>query len=663
MVLKSIKSKMMLVFGVFILLIIAISSGVSYIKTRSIFTESLLNTAESIAVENGKIISSWIEGHEHQLYAIIDTNNSLNLNGDQKTEFLKSLIRYKNEVSSYYIADSSGNATSVDIDTISGSSQNISTTSYYKTAMKTQESVISTPFIDSRTDEKVISIAVPILDRGISTGIVGVNLKLSYLQDIVNGMKINKKGYGWIIDKGLYTIAHPEKEYLGNITIFEDSNQDLKKLAERIIAQDQNIGSYNSKEGKKILAYNSISNTDWSIAMVLNENDLLSPITVLKENSIIIVLIAIFFSLIITYFISSKIANPILRLNTITREIAAGKLNLDLEVSNRKDEIGSLTRSVHSMFTNLQEMIDKIYQTSDTLLASGKEISSLGDQVERSAEEVGEAIQNVAAGAEEQSAQIEETSNNVNFLINDIQNVNKKTNKLNQSAEGVVNSIKKGNDSLSNAVTMVNKVEKNTAEIGEVIKNLGSSSDEIGNITELINGIAEQTNLLALNAAIEAARAGESGRGFSVVADEIRELAEESANATGQIARRIKQIQKDVSLVVDKMSRNQDTVKQGVILINKTGESFEDIKELVNNLGVIIKGVNSSTTDMRKNSERVQKIMTSIAGVSQEFSNSSEEVASSSEDQLVSIKEIVDSARVLSKIAEELSYTVNKFEL
>jgi len=201
-----------------------------------------------------------------------------------------------------------------------------------------------------------------------------------------------------------------------------------------------------------------------------------------------------------------------------------------------------------------------------------------------------------------------------------------------------------------------------TEEISKVIAELGHNSNQIGQIIELISGIAEQTNLLALNAAIEAARAGEAGKGFSVVADEIRKLAEESADASDRIAELIVEIRKGVDNAVHMMDNGIKSVDSSVEAIQENGDIFAAINKEAEQLKNIVADVTRSVRKMTESSLSFERTMQEINNVSQDFALNSQDVSASSEEQIAVTEEIVTFSKSLATMAEELSALISHFK-
>jgi len=444
----------------------------------------------------------------------------------------------------------------------------------------------------------------------------------------------------------------------------------------------------------------------------------------LTRNTLIISLIGIILTLIITFLVAKRIFDPLERFEGMFASLALGNLNVSYPIKTvncseimdcaedscpdferdgvtcwfdvgsyapefgkevhcpkiktgeyedcteckvyqrvNKNEIEKLGAWFNKFADVLRNLLKDISSMSDNLAASSQELTATGEELSASAEEIGNSMQTVASGAEEQSAQVEETSATINELRDQIDSVNNSSAKMNQRAENVMDNIESGNKALKNTEVSISRVKNNTKTTATAINSLGESSKEIGEIVDLINGISEQTNLLALNAAIEAARAGEAGRGFSVVAEEIRGLAEQSSKATKDIAKLIKSIQKDVETAVKNMNENEVTVEESVEAINKTSSSFTAITTQAEDLESLIKNIRDEVEKMNKNSINVKKAVDQISEVSEMAAANAEEVAASSEEQEASTQTVVGASEDLVNMVEKLNKMVSQFTL
>lgn len=306
---------------------------------------------------------------------------------------------------------------------------------------------------------------------------------------------------------------------------------------------------------------------------------------------------------------------------------------------------------------------EKLHDLSKSIAAFTEEISAAGTQVSQNAGNVGEAIAELASAADQQSYQIDDTAKIINDMITRIGSINDSTTEMERTASLVVGEIHHGNDAVKDSIDKVNNVKDNSIEVAEVIKDLGATSKEIGDIVQLINGIASQTNLLALNAAIEAARAGEAGQGFSVVADEIRQLAENSGRATEQIGALIREVQQGVTGAIDKVQSSNSAVDESVNSIENTVNLFNNIDNYADQLKHLVEVVVSNISGIGENSHIASKKIEDIATISQQTAANSEEVAAATEEQIAATDQIISSVQDLSAMANKLSEEMGSLEI
>ncbi|MDF1508048.1 methyl-accepting chemotaxis protein [Robertmurraya sp. DFI.2.37] len=365
----------------------------------------------------------------------------------------------------------------------------------------------------------------------------------------------------------------------------------------------------------------------------------------------------------IAYLTSRMISKPLKFVTENVKEVAKGNLTMDPIKIKNKDEIGDLAEAFNEMGTSLANLIRQVTVTSETVAASSEQLLASSEQTTKATEQITISIQEVAAGSEHQvqsavngNQSMQEISKGMEQVAGAIQIVSDLSLTTNEKAEA-------GNVVVSETVTQMNTVQEQVSKIADNIQVLGTRSKEIGKIVDLISQVSEQTNLLALNAAIEAARAGEHGKGFAVVADEVRKLAVESNNATDNIRALIGQIQKEINEVTLSMEEGKKSVKSGIDKVNETGVSFHEITDMISSISTQAQEVSAIVEEVNASTEEMVQKMSEITTISQQAAGNSQQVAASAEEQNASMEEISASAHTLSSMAQELQENVSKFKV
>jgi len=659
---KSIKTKMIILVSLMLFLLIAGSSFYAFRQSENILSNTLQSEAENSAGKSVETIRLWTEEKGKIIQNLSYLESIKSMDWERQYNNLKPISDEDPQIESLFIVEPDGTMKDTNQFETSVASQ-----SYFQQVTENRKQVFSEPTESFETGRPITIIASPIFRDDEFVGIVGAVVALDILQEMAAEMDISGNGYGMILDQDGNVLAHPNDEYLGNQNILADQGQGFENTYNNFIENSSGYEQYQLEGESWQAAYATVAGVNWTVALTARESELFAPLSIIRNSSVLAAAAAILIGILVSYLIARSIVNPIRSVARVADKVAAGDLTQRVAVEdfnvNKNDELGQLLQSINSMVSSLQEIINKVKTTAGELAASSEELSASGSQVEKNAEEVGNSIENVAAGAEEQSAQIEEISSSIFTLNRIIADNAQKSEKMIDEAESVQENIEQGNQYIQGSIEQSNQVQESNKLVASNVEELGDKSREIGEIVDLINQIADQTNLLALNAAIEAARAGEAGRGFSVVADEIRELAEESADATERINKLIHAIQNSVDQVIENNDRGQKNIEENVEMVEETGQVFIKIENSAEDLLNLINQVADDSNKMQENSDYVESGINDIAAVSETSASNSEEVAAASEEQIAATEEIVSSAEKLSEYAEELKTAVNQFKI
>ncbi|GKU82179.1 methyl-accepting chemotaxis protein [Niallia sp. NCCP-28] len=379
---------------------------------------------------------------------------------------------------------------------------------------------------------------------------------------------------------------------------------------------------------------------------------------------IISIALAVVGIVLLIIFIRSRF-KPLEAINQEAQKIANGDLLVeDIKVnSHKKDEISAIAVSFNTMAANLRDVINQVSIDSQQVASSAEELAASADSMNNASEHISNTIQEMAVGTDKQVKEVEETNRTVQGMQQYVKQIFSNSNIVAEKANETSIKAKMGNEAMQTVVNQMNTINETFLETSKLIEELGKHSNEIGAISKVINDIADQTNLLALNAAIEAARAGEQGKGFAVVADEVRKLAEQSSQSANQITNLIRKIQSETGNAVSSMQNATDDVESGIKLVNQTGVTFEDIKGSIDEVSGQITEVSISVEQLTQGMEQMAVVMNLVKEVSEQTDFGTQNVSAATEEQLASMQEIFASAASLTKMAEDLMMLIGKFKV
>lgn len=367
-------------------------------------------------------------------------------------------------------------------------------------------------------------------------------------------------------------------------------------------------------------------------------------------------------AMLIAFFIKRSISSPIRNLVTGVSIVAEGDLTQEDIAIKSKDEIRDLATAFNTMKQNLRSLISGINDNALHVTASAEQLSASTEEVTRSSHDmsnnmgmVATGAQTSAAAARESSLAMEETALGVHRIAESTQLLNEKAADTEKLANVRGKAVKVASDQMT-------VIYESSSLTNELIKRLSKQTIEIENITKVITLITEQTNLLALNAAIEAARAGEHGKGFAVVADEVRKLAEQSKASANQIVTLTAAIQDDTKNVEQAVSDSLKNVEHGVNVIDEAGEAFNSIIEAIQTMSSQIEDISAATEEISASAEQVSASIQEIATHADDASGKTAQNSAAVDGQMKTIEEINSVAHDLSRQAMNLQEMIQAFK-
>ncbi|WP_447826829.1 methyl-accepting chemotaxis protein [Aeromonas hydrophila] len=477
---------------------------------------------------------------------------------------------------------------------------------WYQDAVKAGQLIVTAPYVSVTMQKLVVTLSEPVLHQGELVGAVGANLALDKLIDEVLAMQVQGEGYAMLLDSSGLIVGHPNKELA--LKQIAELSPDLSAATFQQWGRENNELHAATLDGRDVLlAVQPVAGTDWLLAMVMYRDVLEAPLASLLWQlvGLTLVLMLVFSALLTAMF--KYLFADLGRVAGALHDIAHGEGDLTVHINTRsKDEVGQLAESFNQFVARLHGIVSRLRDVTVELAAQSRAQAAGAQSRSQRVRQQQDEIVMVATAVTEMASATQEIAGNAEFAAT-------------TSGEAVKLAVA-GQSQVGQSQRSITGLADEVADASQIIVELDAHAQKISGILATISGIAEQTNLLALNAAIEAARAGEQGRGFAVVADEVRVLSRRTHDSTDEIQQMIETLQQTTRRAVSGMETSRQLAGTSVedaesanLSLGQINEAIGAISDMATQIAAAAEEQTSVTSEISRNTENIRHVSQELA--------------------------------------------------
>ena len=613
-----------------VLLMAALLGIVAFHTLKSRTLDAIQSEAVNYGHAHSVAIGNWLEDRKHAVDALTAV-----IARDPDTALVPHLLQTRTSggFGLTYFGSAQGEMTRHD-PSLNTANYDPRARPWYQNADKAGKLIVTPPYVSVTMQQMVVTLAEPVSHQGRVIGVAGADLSLDALIDEVLAMKVQGEGYAMLLDRTGLIVGHPNKELA--LKQVAELDPGLTGAALDAWSRDGELHGANLNGREVLLSVQGVPGTDWLLAMVMYKEVLEAPLASLLWQlvGLTLVLLLVFGALLIAMF--NYLFADLGRVSRALADIAHGEGDLTVQIATRsQDEVGQLAQNFNQFVARLHGIVSRLRDVTVELAAQSRTQAAGAEARSQRVRQQQDEIVMVATAVTEMASATQEIAGNAEFAAN--------------TAGDAVRLAVAGQSQVGQSQRSITGLAGEVSDASQTIHELDGHAQQISGILATISGIAEQTNLLALNAAIEAARAGEQGRGFAVVADEVRVLSRRTHDSTAEIQQMIEALQQTTRKAVGGMETSRQLA----------GTSVEDAEAANLSLGRINEAI-GAISDMATQIAAAAEEQTSVTG---EISRNTENIRHVSQALAAQAGEEAAQAAQLKSLTERLEQEIGRFRL
>ncbi|EJP76254.1 methyl-accepting chemotaxis protein signaling domain protein [Campylobacter sp. FOBRC14] len=624
----SFRQKVVVCVSILLTILVVALVGVSYNGTKNVIANMTEASSTLLIKQVDKKIETWY-GLKAQL---LDAMQSV-LSGHDRQKNID-VIKATNDkgkfVATYYALENGETAFSDDW--VPDASYDAKTREWYEKAKRENRPIATEFYIDEATKKLVTTVATPIVREGKFIGVMGADMPFDEVIAMFNSDN-DMTGYFMLIDKGGKILFHPNSQLIGkNIS---DQDPSLKELVAHTSKSKDGLFYYKYKGDDKMLSFANIDGVSLIVTFMARLDDAMAENKKNAQFSTMVGVAAIVISIVLIVLLLKILFKPVIKLMELSHDLAVGEGDLTKHLDfDSKDELGQISSNMNKFIEKIRILINEAKSSSSENSSLSEELSATSKEIKSRVQNEFNIIQGITKDAEAMTALSQSSNDKSNEAITDLKSVGQ--------------TLQKTKENIIKTVSGINNAAQTENELSDRLQNLVQNTDEVKEVLKVINDIADQTNLLALNAAIEAARAGEHGRGFAVVADEVRQLAEKTSKSLVEINNTVNLITQSVNDASTMMSENSKFIAG---IASESNGSKVEIEETSRLLDEAIEKTSLAVAEVGQMSASIQGTINSFANVNK-----------LSAENTRSVDEISKASSMLNEQVDSLNNKLNQFK-